>query len=106
MLEAGRERSADVTKTTFIVQSFKKTNVTKVGDLHACFGRVLSSNVTKFFAEGRIGDVALKGLGDCTLMTAITPADGVVPTRCYLVLSDLTGSYMAVRSARRSRSDN
>ncbi|ACB26663.1 putative exported protein of unknown function [Methylobacterium radiotolerans JCM 2831] len=70
------------------------TSVGKIGDLRACYGRTSTPGTSKFFAEGQLSGISFKGAGDCIMMKSISPADGIVPFRCHLEISNLPQGYV------------
>lgn len=70
------------------------TNVRKIGDLRACFGRSPTSDMIKFFSEGKLNDKNFKGNGACMVMKSISPAEGITPSRCHLELTNFSSEYI------------
>lgn len=68
-------------------------SVKAVGNLHGCFGPTADATVWKFYAEGAVGSVSFKGLGECVQKRNV-PEEGLTPTRCFLELYDVSKPYV------------
>jgi hypothetical protein len=69
-------------------------NVRMVGRLRACFGSTNNPQLQNFYAEGVIGGVAFKGLGECLASTADYPESGITRSRCFMHLDGLPTEYI------------
>jgi hypothetical protein len=71
-------------------------SVQTVGTAHACFGPTSDPNALNFYAEGQLGGVSFRGVGDCQNKRNY-PEGGLVVSRCFLDLSGLPDSYFGGR---------
>jgi hypothetical protein len=69
-------------------------NVSKVGSIHACFGRTSNPLLIDFFGEIVLGGMTFKGFGECLNAKLNFPEQGVVMTRCFLDIYDLPNGYV------------
>jgi hypothetical protein len=69
-------------------------NLRMIGRLRACFGSTNNPQLQNFYAEGVIGNVAFKGLGECLASTADYPESGITRSRCFMHLDGLPMEYI------------
>jgi len=69
-------------------------NVRMIGRLRACFGSTNNPQLQNFYAEGVIGGVAFRGLGECLASTADYPESGITRSRCFMHLDGLPTEYV------------
>jgi hypothetical protein len=67
----------------------------QAGTLHACFDVNPGSGDANFYAEGVIAGVSATGKGKCLPIAADFPEPGIISTRCFLILSNLSAPYIA-----------
>jgi hypothetical protein len=70
-------------------------NVSKVGSIHACFGRTYNPLLFDFYGEISLGSMTFKGYGECLNIKSDFPEKGLVMSRCFLDLYDLPDGYVA-----------
>jgi hypothetical protein len=69
-------------------------DVQTIGSLHACFGQTADPAITSFYAEGLLGTIPFKGVGECLVVKPNFPERGLHPLRCFLDLSGLPAEYI------------
>jgi hypothetical protein len=74
-------------------------SVQTVRTAHACFGPTSDPNALNFYAEGQLGGVSFRGVGDCQNNRNYPnyPEGGLGVSRCFLDLSGLPDSYVGGR---------
>ena len=83
-------------------------NAGTIGRLHACVGATLDPLIRNFYAEGNIGKVSLKAIGDCRATRPDFPEAGITLSSCSFRLVDLPEGYVGghlTTSTIRSRQD-
>ena len=66
---------------------------TKAGTGHGCLDSVTNPAVANFYLYLQLGEVALRGRGDCRRGRIDFPETGLTTYRCYVELSDPSGRY-------------
>lgn len=61
----------------------------RVAELRGCFGPTQDRARQNFYAQIKLGAIALRGKGECLALMTDFPATGLFPVRCQLILSDL-----------------
>jgi hypothetical protein len=72
-----------------VINASKKT----VGRVLACVGPTADPLILNFYAEGAVGGVSFKGIGDCSRAKADHPEPGITFYSCFLKLRDLPQGY-------------
>jgi hypothetical protein len=66
----------------------------RVAELRGCLGATTELARQNFYAEIRLGELALIGKGECVALAIDFPQRGLYPVRCHLLLSGLPAPYV------------
>ena len=69
-------------------------DVNTIGRLHACLASTSDPLTVNFYAEGAIGVVSFKAIGDCRTAKADFPEPGITFYTCSFELRDLPKGYL------------
>ncbi|MET0232940.1 MAG: SMP-30/gluconolactonase/LRE family protein [Rhodanobacteraceae bacterium] len=66
----------------------------RVASLHACFGATAERARQNFYAEGELGALAFRGIGECEAVMVDFPEPKLFPVRCQLTLKGLPPPFV------------
>ncbi len=66
----------------------------RVAELRGCFGPTDEPARQNFYAEIELGEIFVRGRGECLAMMVNFPEAGLFPVRCQLALSDAPAPYV------------
>jgi hypothetical protein len=64
------------------------------GPLRTCFGTTTDPAVFNFYAQGELSGMSVTGSGDCRVVRADFPEQGIFVVHCYLNLRGLPSQYV------------
>ena len=74
--------------------SVVETKAARVAELHGCFGPTSEPARQRFYAEIRLGALAVHGTGECLALGIDVPQPGLFTVRCQLVLGGTPAPYV------------
>ena len=70
-----------------------QTQDVRVGQLRGCFGPTGARVSQNFYAEGSLGAITFRGIGECVAIRTDFPEAGLFAVRCQLVIDGLPAPY-------------